>query len=149
MARTIVCGSDHAGLRLKQELLKHLAERGYAATDLGTHTTDSCDYPDYAVAVARKVAAGEAELGLLVCGSGIGMAITANKVAGIRAAVVSDTFSAHASREHNDANVLCLGERVVGVGLAKDIVDVFLGAEFQGGRHAGRVDKITALDRVS
>jgi ribose 5-phosphate isomerase B len=142
----LVCGSDHAGLHLKEELKKHLEEKGITVQDVGTHSADSCDYPDYAVQVARAVVAGEGELGFLVCGSGIGMSIAANKIAGVRAAVVSDTFSAHASREHNDANVLCMGERVVGVGLAKDILDAFVGAQFQGGRHAGRVAKINALD---
>ncbi len=142
----LVCGSDHAGLRLKEELKKHLEEKGITVHDVGTHSNDSCDYPDYAAQVARAVANHEADLGLLVCGTGIGMAITANKIAGVRAASVSDTFSAHASREHNDANVLCIGERVVGMGLAKDILDAFLGAQFQGGRHAGRVAKIDALD---
>ena len=142
----LVCGSDHAGLRLKEELKKHLEEKGITVHDVGTHSNESCDYPDFAVQVARAVANREADFGLLVCGTGIGMAITANKVAGVRAASVSDTFSAHASREHNDANVLCVGERVVGIGLAKDILDAFLGAQFQGGRHAGRVAKIDALD---
>ena len=142
----LVCGSDHAGLRLKEELKKHLEEKGITVHDVGTHSNESCDYPDYAVQVARAVANHEADFGLLVCGTGIGMAITANKIAGIRAASVSDPFSAHASREHNDANVLCIGERVVGVGLAKDILDAFLGAQFQGGRHTGRVAKINALD---
>ena len=142
----LVCGSDHAGLRLKEELKKHLEEKGITVNDVGTHSNESVDYPDFAVQVARAVANHEADFGLLVCGTGIGMAITANKVAGVRAASVSDTFSAHASREHNDANVLCLGERVVGVGLAKDILDAFVGAQFQGGRHTGRVAKIQALD---
>jgi ribose 5-phosphate isomerase B len=142
----IVCGSDHAGLRLKEELKRHLEEKGITVHDVGTHSNDSCDYPDFAVLVARAVAKREGDLGLLVCGTGIGMAITANKIAGVRAASVSDTFSAHASREHNDANVLCIGERVVGLGLAKDILDAFLGAQFQGGRHEGRVAKINALD---
>jgi len=142
----LVCGSDHAGLRLKEELKKHLEEKGITVHDVGTHANESVDYPDFAVQVANEVARHEADLGLLVCGTGIGMAITANKIAGVRAASVSDTFSAHASREHNDANVLCIGERVVGIGLAKDILDAFLGAQFQGGRHAGRVAKINALD---
>ena len=142
----LVCGSDHAGLRLKEELKKHLEEKGITVYDVGTHSNESCDYPDYAVQVARAVARHEADFGLLVCGTGIGMAITANKIAGVRAASVSDTFSAHASREHNDANVLCIGERVVGLGLAKDILDAFLGGQFQGGRHVGRVAKINALD---
>ena len=142
----LVCGSDHAGLRLKEELKKHLEEKGITVHDVGTHSNESVDYPDFAVQVANEVARHEADLGLLVCGTGIGMAITANKIAGVRAASVSDTFSAHASREHNDANVLCIGERVVGLGLAKDILDAFLGAQFQGGRHTGRVAKINALD---
>lgn len=142
----LVCGSDHAGFRLKQELQRHLENKGVTVHDVGTHSPETCDYPDIAVLAAREVASGEANFGLLVCGTGIGMAMAANKVAGVRAAAVSDTFSAHASREHNDANVLCLGERVVGVGLAKDILDAFLSAAFAGGRHASRVAKINALD---
>ncbi len=142
----VAVGSDHAGLNLKAALLAALREWGHEVEDLGTHEAKSCDYPDYAVAVARRVASGEAERGLLVCGSGLGMAIAANKVAGVRAVTVSDTFSAHASREHNDANVLCLGERVLGVGLARDILQIWLAAQFEGGRHAGRVAKINALD---
>lgn len=142
----IATGSDHAGLTLKRALATRLRDLGHEVDDLGTHTGDSCDYPDYAVAVGRAVASGAAEWGLLVCGTGVGMCIAANKVAGVRAAVVSDTFSAHATRQHNDANVLCLGERVVGTGLAIDIVDAWLGARFEGGRHAGRVAKITALE---
>lgn len=143
----IAVGSDHAGLSLKANLAEHLRAQGHELMDVGTHESRSCDYPDYAVAVARLVSSGEAERGLLVCGSGLGMAIAANKVAGVRAVTVSDTFSAHASREHNDANVLCLGERVVGPGLAKDILDTWMRAEFEGGRHTGRVAKINALDR--
>lgn len=143
----IAVGSDHAGLSLKANLAEHLRAQGHELMDVGTHESRSCDYPDYAVAVARLVSSGEAERGLLVCGSGLGMAIAANKVAGVRAVTVSDTFSAHASREHNDANVLCLGERVVGPGLARDILDTWMRAEFEGGRHTGRVAKINALDR--
>lgn len=139
-------GSDHAGLTLKVALVAHLRGLGHEVEDLGTHTSASCDYPDFAVAVGEAVAGAKADLGLLVCGTGVGMCITANKVAGVRAAVVSDTFSAHASREHNDANVLCLGERVVGAGLARDILDAWVGASFEGGRHQGRVNKIRALD---
>ena len=142
----IAIGSDHAGYRLKRELGRFLAERGLIVDDLGNHDDESTDYPDYARAVGEAVARGAADLGLLVCGTGIGMAITANKVAGIRAAVCSDTYSARMSREHNDANVLCLGGRVVGVGLAEDIVRVWLEASFQGGRHVRRVEKIKALD---
>lgn len=142
-------GSDHAGLNLKRTLIEALLAAGHTVEDVGTHSAASCDYPDFAVAVARHVAAGAAERGLLVCGSGLGMAIAANKVPGVRAVTVSDTFSAHASREHNDANVLCLGERVVGAGLATDILNVWMRASFEGGRHAGRVAKINALDQES
>ena len=142
----LVIGCDHAGLELKQQLLTHLADSGHSVEDLGTYDGASIDYPDYAERVARAVAAGDAELGLLVCGSGQGMCMAANKIHGVRAAVCSDTFSAHAVREHNDANVLCLGQRVVGVGLAQEIVDTFLKAEFEGGRHSRRVGKIMALE---
>ncbi len=135
----LAIGSDHAGLALKQKLLEHLANTGHQLQDVGTHSADSTDYPNYAKAVATQVAGGEADLGVLVCGTGQGMAMTANKVAGIRAAVCADTFSAHATREHNDANVLCIGDRVVGAGLAVEILDAFLGAQFEGGRHARRV----------
>ncbi len=135
----LAIGSDHAGLALKQKLLEHLANTGHQLQDVGTHSADSTDYPNYAKAVATQVAGGEADLGVLVCGTGQGMAMTANKVAGFRAAVCADTFSAHATREHNDANVLCIGDRVVGAGLAVEILDAFLGAQFEGGRHARRV----------
>ncbi len=140
----IVVGSDHAGFELKQELLGWLAEQGHTVSDLGVHEPQSVDYPDFARPVALAVASGEADRGLLCCGTGQGMAMTANKVAGVRAAVCADTFSAHATREHNNANVLCLGQRVVGGGLARDILAAFLGAEFEGGRHARRVGKIEA-----
>jgi ribose 5-phosphate isomerase B len=143
----ILAGSDHAGLSLKKKLVEHLTSRGVTVEDLGTHTSDSTDYPDWAERVARGVAAGNADFGLLVCGTGQGMAMSANRVPGVRAAVVSDTFSARATREHNDANVLCLGERVIGAGLAADIVDAFVATSFAGGRHANRVAKINALDR--
>lgn len=143
----LIIGSDHAGLELKNKLLEHLGGKTYEVKDVGTHTSDSTDYPDYAAAVASAVSAGEADLGVLVCGTGQGMAITANKVAGVRAAVCADTFTAHSTREHNDANVLCLGDRVVGSGLACEIVDAFLSAEFEGGRHARRIGKITALEQ--
>lgn len=143
----IVAASDHGGLSLKKVLVERLRARGVDVDDLGTHDTASCDYPDYALQVAERVRDGGAEFGLLVCGTGQGMAMTANRVAGIRAAVVQDTFTAHATRQHNDANVLCLGERVVGPGLAGDILDTFLAASFEGGRHARRLDKIRALDQ--
>lgn len=142
----VVIGSDHAGLQLKAELQAHLESLGHGVRDVGTHTTDSCDYPEFAEAVGRSVIAGEADWGLLVCGTGIGMCISANKVPGIRAAVVSDTFSARMTRLHNNANVLCLGERVVGGGLAKEILDAWLSAEFEGGRHQRRVNKIHDIE---
>lgn len=143
----VAVASDHAGFRLKQALIAHLEGAGHAVQDLGTHAESSCDYPDFAVAVGRALQEDAADRGLLCCGTGVGMAIAANKLAGVRAAVVSDTFSARASREHNDANVLCLGERVVGLGLAQEILDAWLGASFEGGRHSRRVDKISALER--
>ncbi len=119
----IALGSDHAGLPLKNEIIKHLEGKGIEIKDFGTYTEESCDYPDYAQKVAEKVVAKEFDFGILVCGTGIGISIAANKVKGVRAALCSDTFSAHACREHNNANILALGQRVVGVGLALDIVD--------------------------
>lgn len=141
----IIAGSDHGGLSLKRVLIERMRGQGHEVVDAGTDSSASCDYPDYAVIVARSVAAGEAQFGLLVCGTGQGMAMAANRVPGIRAAVVCDTFTAHATREHNDANVLCLGERVVGAGLAGELLDTFLGAKFEGGRHAGRVEKLSRI----
>ena len=141
----IAIGSDHAGFQLKSSVKDHLLARGLEVVDLGTHAAERCDYPDFGAVVASAVAGGEADLGVLVCGTGVGMAMAANKTAGIRAAVVSDTFSARATRQHNDCNVLCIGERVVGGGLALDIVDAWLDATFEGGRHAGRVAKLDAL----
>lgn len=143
----IATGSDHAGLALKRILVAILEETGHTVVDHGTDTSESCDYPDYAAKVAGAVADRSADWGLLVCGTGVGMAIAANKVAGVRAAVVSDPFSARATRQHNDANVLCLGERVVGAGLAREILAAWLDAEYEGGRHQRRIDKITALER--
>lgn len=143
----IALGSDHGGLSLKKEIIKHLESKNIEVKDFGTHTEDSCDYPDFALKVAEEVAAQNFELGILICGTGIGISISANKVPGIRAALCSDTFSAHATREHNDANILALGERVVGKGLALDIVDTFINAEFQGDRHQKRIDKITEIEK--
>jgi ribose 5-phosphate isomerase B len=142
----VIAGSDHAGLALKNSLIAHLQAKGIEVVDLGTHSQASVDYPDYAEAVARKVAAGEG-LGLLVCGSGQGMAMTANRIPGVRAAVVSDTFSACATRQHNDANVLCLGERILGPGLAAEILDIFIATPYEGGRHQRRVEKMAMLER--
>lgn len=142
----ITIGSDHAGYELKKKVMEHLKERGIEAIDVGTYSTDSCDYPDFARAVCKNVQDGVTELGILVCGTGIGMSMAANKHKGIRAAACSDTFSARLTRMHNDANVLCFGERVVGMGLAFDLVDAFVDAEFEGGKHARRVDMITAIE---
>ncbi len=145
MAQVLVVGSDHAGLELKRALVSVAEDLGYEVRDVGTHTTDSTDYPDYAHAVADAVAAGEG-LGLLVCGTGIGMSISANRHPGVRAAACSDVYSARMSRQHNDANVLCVGGRVVGVGLAAQILEAFLGEQFEGGRHERRVRKIELSD---
>lgn len=142
----VVVGCDHGGLRLKTDLVAHLKEHGVIVEDVGTHDSASTDYPDYARPVAERVRDGGADWGLLVCGTGIGMSIAANKVAGVRAAVVSDVFSAEATRRHNNANVLCLGERTIGAGLARRIVDAFMAAPFDGGRHQRRIDKIHALE---
>ncbi len=144
----IAIGSDHGGYLLKEEIKKWLAEHGYEYDDYGTHSTDSCDYPDIAVEVAKAVAAGRNKYGIIVCGTGIGVSIAANKIKGIRAALCHDTFSARASREHNDANILTLGERVIGRGLALEIVEVWLKSEFAAGRHQVRVDKIRALEEA-
>ena len=145
----LVVGSDHAGIELKAAVAEHLVAAGHEVTDLGTHSGASVDYPDYGAAVGRAVVDGQAELGVAVCGSGIGIAIAANKVPGVRAATVHDATSARLSREHNDANVLCLGQRLIGVQVALDAVDAWLAATFGGGRHQGRVDKISALEHES
>ena len=142
----VAVGSDHAGLLLKNELVGILITHGFTVRDLGAQTAERCDYPDVAVAVGRAVGAGEAAWGLLCCGTGIGMSMAANRLPGVRAAVVSDSFSARATRQHNDANVLCLGERVVGLGLAGELLRAWLSGAFEGGRHQGRVDKIHQLD---
>ena len=142
----IAIGCDHAGYRLKGEVLGLVENLGHQAVDFGTDSEASVDYPDFAAKVARAVSQRNADLGILVCGTGLGMAIAANKVRGVRAVTCGDTFSARASREHNNANVLCLGARVTGGGLALDIVRTWLEAEFQGGRHERRVSKIMDLE---
>jgi ribose 5-phosphate isomerase B len=161
-------GADHAGLDLKRHLVDVLRRLGDEVDDLGTHTADSVDYPDYAARVAEQVAAGDPTgvfpdapgsssgqavrggdtRGLLVCGTGIGMAIAANKVAGVRAAVVTDAFTARATRAHNDANVMAIGSRVVGAGVAEDALRAFRDTPFEGGRHEARVAKLRGLDRA-
>jgi ribose 5-phosphate isomerase B len=143
----IAIGSDHAGYQLKSELAEHLRESGHEVEDLGTHSEDSVDYPDFGAAVARAVVGGKAEYGVCVCGTGIGIGIAANKVKGARAAVVHDSTSAKMARQHNDANVVCVGARLTGPQAAMDAVDAFLGAEFEGGRHQRRIDEISELER--
>ena len=139
-------GSDHGGYELKQVVMAHLKEHGVEFCDCVTCATDSCVHPDYGEAVARAVASGECERGIVVCGTGIGISIAANKVHGIRCALCGDCYSAEKSREHNDANMLALGGRVLGEGLALKIVDAFLDTEFAGGRHARRLAKIAAIE---
>lgn len=142
----IAIACDHGGYQYKQMLMQHLNDRGIAYKDFGTFTPDSCDYPDYAKPVANAVAAGEFEKGILICGTGIGMSIAANKVKGIRAAVCADAFSAKATREHNDANILCMGERVISEAKALEITDIFLDTPFsQDERHIRRISKIEQL----
>ena len=145
MAR-IAVGADHAGYLLKNRLADRARALGHDVVDHGTTSGDRVDYPDFGAAVGRAIAAGEADLGVLVCGSGIGIAIAANKIDGVRAATVHDVTSARLAREHNDANVMCLGERFVGEQVALDALDAFLTAAFEGGRHTDRVAKITALE---
>lgn len=142
----IAVGCDHGGLNLKNMAKDLLTKQGIEVVDMGTYTTDSVDYPDFAAKVANAVAGGEVDRGILVCGTGIGISIAANKVKGIRAALCHDVFSATMSREHNNANILCMGERVIGLGLAEMIINAWLKSEFQGGRHAGRVEKIMKLE---
>lgn len=143
----IAIGSDHGGYNLKEHIKKILLENGTEVEDFGTFDTKSCDYPDIAVKVASAITQSKCDLGILCCGTGIGMSMAANKVKGIRAAAVSDIFSAKYTRLHNDANILCLGERVVGFGLAMELVDAFLNTSFEGGRHQRRVDKITEIEK--
>lgn len=139
-------GNDHAGTALKLEIIKHLEEQGIEYIDYGVGVGEAIDYPDAAERVCRKVVDGTCDKAILICGTGIGISIAANKIKGIRACACSDTFSAKYTRLHNDANALCLGGRVVGVGLACELVDIFLATGFEGGRHQRRVDLITALE---
>ena len=142
----LAIGSDHGGFRLKEAIKTYLLAHDYEVTDFGTESEDSCDYPDFALPVAEAVAKGEYDRGILICGTGIGIGIVANKVKGVRAALCHDTFSAEACRNHNDANILTMGERIVGEGLALKIVETYLNSDFEGGRHQRRVDKIKALE---
>lgn len=142
----IALGCDHGGLNLKNAIKKHLEEQNYEVEDFGTYSSESVDYPDYAKKAAEAVASGNADCGILVCGTGIGIGISANKVKGIRCATVGDTFSARMTKAHNNANMIALGERVTGIGLGLDIVDAYLNSEFEGGRHQKRIDKMMEIE---
>ncbi len=146
MSKTIAIGCDHGGPELKNEIVKHLSDNGYTVIDCGIDVGESVDYPKKAYEVAQQVVGGSAELGILICGTGIGMSMAANKVKGIRAAACSEVYSATLTRIHNNANILCMGARVIGPETAKMMVDAFVTAEFEGGRHERRVDLITAIE---
>ncbi|MCR6098564.1 ribose 5-phosphate isomerase B [Salipaludibacillus agaradhaerens] len=145
----IVIASDHAGYALKKDIIHVVEELGHQVEDVGCDCADSVDYADYGIPAAEMVANGKADRGIIICGTGIGMSISANKVKGIRCALVHDLFSAKATREHNDTNVLAMGERVIGPGLAQEITKVWLTTPFEGGRHARRIDKITDYEEKS
>ena len=142
----IAIGCDHGAFELKNQMVEHFKKRGIELKDVGCYSLDSCDYPEYAKKVTDLVTSGECELGILICGTGIGMSLAANKVNGVRAAACSEVYSAKLTRMHNDANVLCLGARVIGIETAKMMVDAFVETDFEGGRHQRRVDMITALE---
>ncbi|KPV40580.1 ribose 5-phosphate isomerase [Thiohalorhabdus denitrificans] len=142
----IVMASDHGGLELRRMVLEHARERGYEVVDLGTHEDASVDYPDYAVMAVEKMRSGEADRAVLVCGTGLGISMAANRHKGVRAALCHNEFEARMSRQHNDANVLVLGGRAIGPGLAASIFDAWMSAEFEGGRHANRVEKIESIE---
>ncbi|MBQ3792371.1 MAG: ribose 5-phosphate isomerase B [Clostridia bacterium] len=143
----IAMASDHGGFQLKEELEKVLKEKGYEVIDFGTYTPESCDYPDFAVPACRAVTAGKCGCAILVCGTGIGMSICANKIPGIRAAVCENTVTTEFTRRHNDANVLCLGQRIVSSEMAIRLTEIFLNTEFEGGRHSRRIEKISAIEK--
>lgn len=143
----IAIGNDHGGVELKQHLVQYLEEKGYEVVNFGSDVTDSTDYPIYAERVSKAVVSGECDKGILICGTGIGISISANKIHGVRCALCSEPVSAQLARQHNDANIVAMGARTIGPVMAEGIVDVFLSTEFQGGRHQRRVDKIMMLDR--
>lgn len=143
----IAMACDHGGLRLKNVLKADLEKNGYEVEDFGTYSEDSCDYPDYASLAAKAVASGKCERGVVVCGTGIGVSITANKVDGIRCALCHDVFSAKATRNHNDSNMLAMGQRVIGEGLALEILHTWMSSEYEGGRHDARIEKMMALEK--
>lgn len=142
----IAIGNDHVAVDLKKHITKYLEDKGYTVVNYGTDSTDSCDYPIYGEKVGRAVASGECDLGILICGTGIGISLAANKVKGVRAAVCSEPYSARLTRQHNNANIIAFGARVVGQAMAEMIVDEFLNAEYQGGRHQRRVDMLTDIE---
>lgn len=142
----IAMGSDHGAMNLKKAVKEHLEAKGHEIVDYGTHSMDSCDYPEYGQIAAEAVASGECDCGIIMCGTGIGISLAANKVRGIRCAVVTDCYSAEMTKLHNNANMISLGERVVGIGLALKIVDTYLETEFEGGRHERRVNLITQIE---
>ncbi len=146
--KKIAIACDHGGYELKKDIIKHLTARGFEVVDFGCDSTQSVDYPDYALPASQAVAKGECDLGILICGTGIGMSLCANKVKGIRAACCSDTFSARMTRMHNNSNILCFGARVVGLGLATDMVDLFLDTPFEGERHNARIAKMMAIENL-
>lgn len=143
---TIGIGNDHAAVEMKNEIVDYLVEKGYDVVNYGTDTHDSCDYPVYGEKVGRAVAAGYVDCGILICGTGVGISLAANKVKGVRAVVCSEPYSAKLSKQHNNTNILAFGARVIGIEMAKMIVDEWLGAEFLGGRHQKRVDMIMAIE---
>ena len=145
----VAIASDHGGMNIRKEIISLMEEMDIEYVDLGCECSTSVDYPDYAIPVAEKVASGEVNRGILICGTGIGMSIAANKVKGIRCALVHDMFSAKATREHNDTNILAMGERVIGPGLAHDIAKIWLTTPFEGGRHENRVNKITVYESTN
>lgn len=142
----IAIGNDHAAVEMKNEIMKYLEEKGYEVVNFGTDTTDSCHYPVYGEAVGRAVASKEADLGILICGTGVGISLAANKVNGVRAVVCSEPLTARLSKQHNNSNVLAFGARIIGIETAKMIVDEWLAAEFEGGRHQTRVDMLMAIE---
>src|SRR5690625_3854334 len=142
----VIITADHAGVTIRNEVKQILEEKGIPYEDAGTEGTESVDYPDYSLSAAKRIAAGEFDRGIFICGTGIGMSIAANKVTGIRCALVHDVFSAKATREHNNSNVLAMGERVIGPGLAREITEVWLQTEFSGGRHERRIGKISTYE---
>ena len=139
-------GNDHAALEMKNQVMEYLEERGYEVINYGTNTPESCNYPEFGEKVGRAVVSGEVDCGILICGTGVGISLAANKVKGVRAVVCSEPYSAKLSKQHNNTNILAFGARVVGIELAKMIIDEWLGAEFEGGRHQTRVDMIMAIE---